>query len=335
MDSLTINYDKTVEVPNETKSIVGKTRFFNSLEIKKDIITKKSTIKTKIKKEYMYYKLLPDEMKIWMVEPFDYKENETTAQYSMKRIFTSDLAVKWTHNAISKDEFEKILKNSFYFINKRAKKNVSKEEYQKNEKQLYVEKVKSRIKEFKKNPIFYKFELLIKSGTRFNSIDEIIDYYFRIYEDSLNASKEYVSVIDHGDLCFSNMLYNTEKNELKLIDPRGALSEQELWTNPYYDVAKLSHSICGNYDFFNYNKYSIFLDNNLQYKLEIKNNNQEFISIFKKYVEKNKFNYNLVRIYEASLFLSMLPLHMDYPQKVFGFLLNAINILDEIQGENN
>ena len=40
---------------------------------------------------------------------------------------------------------------------------------------------------------------------------------------------------------------------------------------------------------------------------------------------------SLVRIYEASLFLSMLPLHIDYPQKVFGFLLNAINILKEIE----
>ena len=39
-----------------------------------------------------------------------------------------------------------------------------------------------------------------------------------------------------------------------------------------------------------------------------------------------------VRIYEASLFLSMLPLHMDNPHKVFAFILNAKNILEEIEG---
>ena len=307
------------------------TRFFNSLKVEENMITKKSTNKTKIKKEYMYYKLLPDEMKKWMVEPFDYKENDTTAQYTMKRILTTDLAVRWTHNAITKSEMEKILDRAFYFINNRAKKNISKDEYQRIEDRLYVEKVKNRIEELKKHPVYSKFEMLIKGGTRFNSIDEIMDYYLQIYKNNRDDSKEYTSVIGHGDLCFANMLYDSEKDELKLIDPRGALTEEEMWTNPYYDVVKLSHSICGNYDFFNYNRYNIYLNNNFQYELEIKNNNQKYINIFKRYVEENNFNYNLLRIYEASLFLSMLPLHMDYPQKVFGFLLNSINILDEMQ----
>ena len=38
-----------------------------------------------------------------------------------------------------------------------------------------------------------------------------------------------------------------------------------------------------------------------------------------------------MRIYEASLFLSMLPLHIDNPHKVFGFILNVKNILKEIE----
>jgi len=39
----------------------------------------------------------------------------------------------------------------------------------------------------------------------------------------------------------------------------------------------------------------------------------------------------LIRLYELSLFLSMLPLHMDRPHKVFGFVLNAIAILDSLE----
>ena len=50
-------------------------------------------------------------------------------------------------------------------------------------------------------------------------------------------------------------------------------------------------------------------------------------------MEENGFDYQTVRLYEASLFLSMLPLHIDYPLKVFGFILNAINILEEIEDE--
>ena len=37
-----------------------------------------------------------------------------------------------------------------------------------------------------------------------------------------------------------------------------------------------------------------------------------------------------VRLREASLFLSMLPLHNDDPRKVLAFVLNAIGILDEL-----
>ena len=58
---------------------------------------------------------------------------------------------------------------------------------------------------------------------------------------------------------------------------------------------------------------------------------EEYIALFRSYLEKNGYDYVLVRLYEAGLFLSMLPYHMDQPGKVFGFLLNAIRILDEVE----
>lgn len=118
---------------------------------------------------------------------------------------------------------------------------------------------------------------------------------------------------------------------IRFIDPKGALTEEELWTNPYYDIAKLSHSICGLYDFFNCGLYSIELDEKLKFQLKIECDNSEYKQIFKQFLENNGYDYNKIRIYEASLFLSMLPLHMDYPKKVFGFLLNGISIIEEIK----
>ena len=306
-------------------------RFFNSLEGDEYVVTKKSTNKNKIKQEYSYYQLLPDEMKKWMVMPYDYKENENTAQYSMERMHMTDIAIRWTHKAIDEEEFINILNKVFYYITNRTKKSVSEKEYKEIENKLYVYKVQQRIEELKKHKLYNEFDMHIKSGTEFNSIDEIFEYYLKIYKQYSNKVKEYISVIGHGDLCFANMLYSKETDLLRLIDPKGALTEEELWTNPYYDIAKLSHSICGDYDFFNCSSYSIYVDKNLKYKLEVYNNDKKFKQIFKQYIEKIGIDYNLVRIYEASLFLSMLPLHIDYPQKVLGFLLNAINILKEIE----
>ena len=59
-----------------------------------------------------------------------------------------------------------------------------------------------------------------------------------------------MSVVGHGDLCFSNMFYSKSNQYLKLIDPRGASSEHDLYTDPDYDVAKLSHSIQGRLRFY-------------------------------------------------------------------------------------
>lgn len=141
------------------------------------------------------------------------------------------------------------------------------------------------------------------------------------------------SVIGHGDPCFANALYSKAAMMLKFIDPKGAQTEDELWTNPYYDVAKLSHSICGRYDFFNNDLYDIELDRNFQLKLNIDFDNSTYKTIFKQKLERNGFDYLSVRLYEASLFLSMLPLHIDNPHKVLGFILNARDILEEIENE--
>lgn len=126
-------------------------------------------------------------------------------------------------------------------------------------------------------------------------------------------------------------MYNKSTKTLKFIDPRGALTEEQLWTEPYYDVAKLSHSVCGRYDFFNNALFDIKIDMSFSYNLQIPFDNSEYIRIFRRKLEENGFNYLAVRIYEASLFLSMLPLHIDNPHKVFGFILNVKNILEEIE----
>jgi hypothetical protein len=144
---------------------------------------------------------------------------------------------------------------------------------------------------------------------------------------------EPVSVIGHGDPCFANAMYNKATRMLKFIDPKGALTEEELWTNPYYDLAKLSHSVCGNYDFFNNALYEISINREFQAELKLGFDNAQYKKWFREKAEASGYDYLLIRLYEASLFLSMLPLHIDNPHKVFGFILNARNILEEIRNE--
>lgn len=309
-------------------------RYFNSIQGDRYTVTKRSKDKRKIKMEYSYYWLLPENMKNWMVMPYDYVEDKDTASYTMERMAMTDIAIRWTHNAIDIEEFRKLMDKVFYFINSRNERKISKEEYVKETKNLYIYKIEQRITKLKSLKEFRMIEKLIQSGTDYNSIDEILVYYKEVYEKvtkKYQSSLKFRSVIGHGDLFFANMLYNKDANLLRLIDPKGALEEMDLWINPYYDIAKLSHSICGNYDFFNVDGYNIELDKNMKFKLNIYFDNTKYKEIYKEYLEKSGYEYTLARLYESSLFLSMLPLHIDNLHKVIGFLLNAINILKEVE----
>ncbi len=54
----------------------------------------------------------------------------------------------------------------------------------------------------------------------------------------------------HGDLCFSNILFDTCSDCIKLIDPRASISRDEprLVGDLRYDLSKLAHSVLGLYD---------------------------------------------------------------------------------------
>ncbi len=305
-------------------------RYYNSLKEDEYTITKTSTDKLKIKKEYCFYGLLPEDMRFWFVMPFNYKETETTASYTMERLHMTDLAIKYVHGSIDENEFENLLDKYMFFFNSRHEKECSNDEYQKISDDLYVNKVNERIQKLKSLEQFKVIEKLLDCANA--NFDEIVGKYFELKEKIERKNKyPHISVIGHGDPGFANTLYNKATQTLKFIDPKGALTQDELWTNPYYDIAKLSHCVCGRYDFFNNNLFEIKLNEKFSYELEIPFNNEKYKKIFQNKLIKNNIDYSTIRIYEASLFLSMLPLHIDNPYKVLGFTLNVKNILEEIE----
>lgn len=306
-------------------------RFFNSLKGNEYTLVKSSSNKEKIRAEYQFYHLLPEDMKFWFVMPFNYKEEEGIASYTMERLHMADLAIKWVHGSMDEVEFEELMDKYFFFFKNRHVKECSEEEYQKAARSLYVDKVYNRIKSLKEMPEFKKIEILLDTSEE-TRIDVLVDKYFKlkqIIEDRTIYKRQLV--IGHGDPCFANALYNKSTKTLKFIDPKGAITEKEIWTNEYYDVAKLSHSVCGRYDFFNNALFDIKIDADFLFDLEIPFDNSKYIETFRRKVEENGFDYLTVRIYEASLFLSMLPLHIDNPHKVFGFLLNVKKLLEEVE----
>lgn len=307
-------------------------RFFNSLSGDEYTVVKSSDNKEKLKAEYMFYSFLPEDMKQWFVRPYDYQENDEKASYKMQRYHMTDLAIRYIHGAIGFDEFNDILDKLFHFIKGRNCKEVSSEEYEEEAKKLYLSKVYDRVEKLKTADGYDEIAGLISSLTPYGSIDEIVEKYRDLYE-KIRGNRKFVNlkVACHGDLCFSNILYSNDASFIIFIDPKGAVEEDGLYMDPYYDIAKLSHSICGHYDFFNSDLYEIVVDEKLKAHLTVDVDNRAYVDMFRQKLVENDIDLRLIRLYETSLFLSMLPLHMDRPKKVFAFILNALAIMDSLE----
>ena len=309
-------------------------RFFNTLNGTDYTVVKKSTDKKKIKMEYTFYHLLPEEMRSWFVLPYHYSEGEDGASYTMERYHMADMAIRWTHNAIPAAKIAAFLEKAMIFINQRNKKTADREQSAQTRNTLYLDKVQDRIALLKDCKEFPLIEGYIKQGTAYEGIDEVFARYKRLYANAQNKIRHLNYLcIGHGDFCFSNILYDDDTRIMRLIDPKGALTEADLWTDPYYDIAKLSHSICGLYDYIISGQYNIELNQSMQFELDIPFDNVEYKKLFYSNLERNGFHCGLTRLYEASLFLSMLPLHIDHPHKVLAFLLIALKIMNEVESE--
>ncbi|HQH27366.1 MAG TPA: sugar phosphate nucleotidyltransferase [Oligoflexia bacterium] len=143
------------------------------------------------------------------------------------------------------------------------------------------------------------------------------------------ASHPDVAVI-HGDMCFSNILYDLNSRICKFIDPRGSFGEKGIYGDPRYDVAKLYHSLDGMYDYIVNDLFSVKKIGD-GYQLEIYSTPSlseiiaQFESVFFAHFPREE-----IKLIESLLFLSMGVFHYDNTARQQAFFLNAIRILNEL-----
>jgi hypothetical protein len=137
----------------------------------------------------------------------------------------------------------------------------------------------------------------------------------------------------HGDFCFSNILYNARVRRIKAIDPRGLVGESpSLYGDPRYDLAKLAHSISGRYD--------QIIAGRCRARREGRDFGIEFETLAcQPWLDAALADLRVdgisgadptVRAATAGLFLSMIPLHADRPDRQQAFVANALRLYLEL-----
>ncbi len=306
---------------------ITQTRHFNQIIQKGDVLIKASKMKDKIRAEYNFFHFVPKKMQKWFVEPFDFIQESEISSYKMKRYNCIDAAKQWVNNGLNYQDFNQFIELFFEFIHERPLK---KNKNQTHVNFLFVEKLHQRCNEFLASEIGQKIN---KLAIQLNSQYDIHWQLSRFNQLFNQYHHEFMSenlTIGHGDSCLSNILYDKNLGLFKLVDPRGSLIPSGAWMHPLYDVCKISHSILGNYDFINYEKFTI--DNNARVCFA----NEFLLPLKQVFVDKLShlgFNYKAVRLGEVSLFLSMLPLHGDKIDKLLAITINSYQIMQELENE--
>ena len=287
-----------------------------------------------MKREHDYWYQLPPALQRFVVQPYELEDDGTTAAYSMERLNMPDMAVLWVHGpeAVSVDALGDLLDVVFdWFADRPVRQDASAARAKAEE--LYLHKLDRRMADLLALEAGQHLDRLVREGTKTGGLLALTERYKRLLEAEWARSGPGDTVaVMHGDLCFSNILFDKRSRLVRFIDPRGATTEDELYSHPYYDVAKLSHSVLGAYDFVNNGLFEVLVGDDLQLELRVErppvDTRQE---LFLQRVAAAGFDPVLMRLYEASLFLSMLPLHAEDPRKLLGFVLTALQILDEVE----
>lgn len=135
--------------------------------------------------------------------------------------------------------------------------------------------------------------------------------------------------IIHGDLCFSNILYDLRARIVKLVDPRGSFGSQGIYGDVRYDVAKLYHSVAGLYDFIVNDLFHVEAED-LEVKLEIRRRpgHEDIQRRFEK-IFFARFDARDVKLLTGLLFLSMPPLHADSPRRQLAMYARGLELLGD------
>jgi len=313
------------------------TRAYNSFEFNSK--TKASIIKSskedRLFGEIEYYQNLPKDIQVYFPRMLNYSTDEKNYQMELEYYAYGNLGNVMTNQDYNPDFWTKVFDFIFSYINNYKESTfipASKED----SLLMFVDKTE---KEY--TNLIYKFEFFsqfrntkefVFNGRILKSFD-IIWEKIKSYIETTICDEKFHFI--HGDLCFSNILYgvNDITNDviLKFIDPRGVFGKTKFFGDPYYDLAKISHSCNGGYEFFIYDKFDVSnVDNqfNLSFHNEQRKNdiNNKFLSISDEY----KFDYNKIKLIEGLIFVGMCARHYDNLDRQKAMLMTGLNILNDV-----
>jgi len=307
-------------------------RYFNSLKINPilNTITKISDNDQKLKNEIDWYLEIPEEFKVLAPRLISSKEVNGKFEIVQEYYGYPTLAELYVYADLYKDQWRSILKHVLKIHNEFKRYKIKSDPD--SLRHMYFNKTQERLKNLVQyDSSWHKLlsmETISYNGKKMKS--------FYTLEQNIRRKVERLTDLDyfcviHGDLCFSNILFDLSNYIIRLIDPRGSFSKKGVYGDPRYDIAKLRHSVCGMYDHIIADMFEIKeLPNGYTAKIYVGDNLKDFGVEFDRMIIQNGYELKDIKFLEGLLFLSMLPIHRDHHKRQLMMFFTGLSLLNEV-----
>jgi dTDP-glucose pyrophosphorylase len=306
-------------------------RSFNAVQIDelRGTITKRSEHKAKFLNEINYYRLVPRDLATFFPRLVDFSLAPKDLFLTLEYYGYPTLSEVWVF-----EEFESKYWESVFQTLRRifaCFENYSAELSSKATFDFYWNKTLDRLKSFAEQ---HRDFARLTQANHLELNGKLLAGWPKIQKE-VEARVKKLSAkprgqIIHGDLCFTNILYDPVSRLFKFIDPRGSFGESGIYGDGRYDIAKLLHSLDGGYDFLIHDMFVLERDDaRLKLQQFFPAARGAVLEAFQKIFAKD-YPMREVRLLEGLLFLSMCPLHDGHPSRQTAMFATGLRILNEL-----
>jgi hypothetical protein len=306
-------------------------RAFNELSVDETLgtITKRSTRPEKFVDEINYIRLLPTDLSVLFPRLIDYSTAWDDPYVTMEFYGYPTLSELFVFENVDPSVWHRVFQHLDAIVRGRLmshRRPIDPADVM----QMFLGKVLSRADELSGPP-----ELVELMG-----LDGDIDINGRTLPGLLavrapvadrveQLAKRVEGSVIHGDLCFSNILYDLRAGIAKLLDPRGSFGKAGIYGDPRYDIAKLHHSVHGDYDFITADLFDVSVDGRrTELRVHRRPYHDEIGARFDE-VFFSSFDRSEITLISGLIFLGLPALHYDAPRRQIAFYLRGLELIDD------
>ena len=304
-------------------------RAFNSMDISRRSARKSSNDAFKMTAETDWFESLPRTVKTFTPQFLGTHTDNGQTGYETEHLYLSPLSDLHVFGRLPTFVWQRIFQSCDAFLT--ACRGHRPDNPQFNCEGLYREKTLTRLYLFSQQSGLSLSDSWRYSGHPLPSLRSIAE---QCAEAIPAASQDHLQIM-HGDFCFSNIFYDFRADTIRVVDPRGYVTDgyPTIFGDIRYDIAKLHHSVIGGYDSIISGVYSL----EGQTSTDLIINFPQTAHLMERQADFRQRTFGGLEVSDSAaepisilLFLSMLPLHADRPDRQRAFLANALRLFQEL-----